>query len=100
LVILSVKHSMPKRNYFSKHTRQSGDGAIKIVMPYSYGKSVPRGGSLEACLCKNELTYSRKCCEGYLINQGIGNITGTVVVVAVGNPWSSAFSNAFGPLTP
>ena len=89
---------MPKRNYFSKHTRQAGDGAIKIVMPYSYGKSVPRGGSLQACLCKNELTYSRKCCEGYLINQGIGSITGYFPSPL--NPWSSAFSNAFGPLNP
>ena len=65
-------------------------------MPYSYGKAVPRGGSLQACLCKDELTYSRKCCEGYLINQGIGVITG---VAQFGNPWSNGFSDAFGPLS-
>ena len=69
-------------------------------MPYSYGKAVPRGGSLQACLCKDALTYSRKCCEGYLINQGIGSITGyfppSVLIEA--SPWSTAFSQAFGPL--
>ena len=27
-----------------------------------------------ACLCEDEDTYSIKCCEGYIINQGIGNI--------------------------
>lgn len=64
-------------------------------MPYSYGKAVPRGGSLEACLCKDRLTYSRKCCEGYLINQGIGNITGTPTTPTV-TAWSSGFSSGFG----
>ena len=88
---------MVKKNYISKATRHSGDGSIKIAMPYSYGKAVPRGGSLQACLCKDALTYSRKCCEGYLINQGIGSITGTVVT-RVGRPWSSGFSSAFGPV--
>ena len=89
---------MVKKNYISKSTRHSGDGSIKIAMPYSYGKAVPRGGSLQACLCKDALTYSRKCCEGYLINQGIGNITGTLVTT-IGNSWSSGFSSAFGPIT-
>jgi hypothetical protein len=27
------------------------------------------------CLCKNG-TYSRKCCNGKMINQGIGSLTG------------------------
>jgi len=31
-----------------------------------------------ACLCKNN-TYSRKCCDGSLRAQGIGNITKTVL---------------------
>jgi hypothetical protein len=96
---------MVKKNYISKATRHSGDGSIKIVMPYSYGKAVPRGGSLQACLCKDALTYSRKCCEGYLINQGIGSITGffpppVPPVPQVGRPWSAGFSSAFGPLDP
>ena len=30
--------------------------------------------SKRACLCDNG-TYSRKCCEGNIINQGIGSVT-------------------------
>lgn len=37
------------------------------------GRNVPRGNR-RSCLCKNG-RYSRKCCKGYLLNQGIGNIT-------------------------
>ena len=85
-----------KKSFISKHTRNPNNGDIRLISPYSYGKAVPRGGSLQACLCKDRLTYSRKCCEGYLINQGIGNITG---VAQFGNPWSNGFSSAFGPLS-
>lgn len=35
------------------------------------GLSSPKN-SRRGCLCKDSNTYSRKCCEGYLINQGIG----------------------------
>jgi len=28
-----------------------------------------------ACLCRDRDTYSRDCCEGDYINQGIGSIT-------------------------
>lgn len=37
--------------------------------------SSPRG-SRRACLCKDGRTYSRKCCDGELINQGIGSLSG------------------------
>lgn len=37
--------------------------------------SSPRG-SRRACLCKDGRTYSRKCCDGELINQGIGPLSG------------------------
>jgi len=37
--------------------------------------SSPRG-SRRACLCKDGRTYSRKCCDGELINQGIGALEG------------------------
>lgn len=30
--------------------------------------------SKRACLCDNG-TYSRKCCKGNMINQGIGSVT-------------------------
>ena len=33
-----------------------------------------QSGSRKACLCKEENTYSRECCDGSLWSQGIGNI--------------------------
>jgi hypothetical protein len=63
---------------------------IPLDMPYSYGRAVPRNG-LYACLCADKNTYSRKCCKGYLINQGIGNIYGTTQF----RSFSEAFNNAF-----
>tara|TARA_R100001463_G_scaffold23695_2_gene56642 strand:+ start:3339 stop:4892 length:1554 start_codon:yes stop_codon:yes gene_type:complete len=36
--------------------------------------SSPRG-SRRACLCKDGATYSRRCCDGELINQGIGSVS-------------------------
>ena len=42
--------------------------------------SSPKGGGIRACLCRNG-TYSRKCCDGSLQAQGIGNITRVSVVV-------------------
>jgi hypothetical protein len=33
-------------------------------------------GSKRGCLCKDKLTYSRKCCDGSLWAQGIGPTTG------------------------
>jgi hypothetical protein len=35
--------------------------------------SSPKSGGIRSCLCKNN-TYSRKCCDGSLQAQGIGNI--------------------------
>ena len=34
--------------------------------------------SQRACLCKNKNTYSRKCCDGSLWAQGIGQISRTI----------------------
>ncbi len=76
---------------------ENGFRDIPLTMPYSYGLAVPRNG-LMACLCADKNTYSRKCCKGYLINQGIGNIYGTGVQEEE-NPWSPAFNQqAFGPI--
>lgn len=36
-------------------------------------RTSPKGSS-RGCLCKDENTYSRKCCDGSLWSQGIGNI--------------------------
>lgn len=30
------------------------------------------------CLCKDSNTYSRNCCKGDIVNQGIGNIGGKI----------------------
>jgi hypothetical protein len=38
-------------------------------------RSSPQGGGTRACLCKDTLKYSRKCCDGTLWAQGIGQIT-------------------------
>ena len=58
---------------------------------YSFGKSSPREGSKLACLCKNRLTYSRLCCRGLLIEQGIGS----TIVPYVARAFSNGFSNGF-----
>jgi len=38
-------------------------------------RSSPKPGGNRACLCKNG-KYSRKCCDGSLQAQGVGNVTG------------------------
>jgi hypothetical protein len=43
-----------------------------VTPSYSSPKSSGRG-----CLCKDENTYSRKCCDGSLWAQGIGSINRT-----------------------
>ena len=53
---------------------------------HSYGRAVPRS-SMEACLCADKQTYSKKCCKGYLINQGIG--------ITISAPTTRAFSSGF-----
>lgn len=55
------------------------------------GLSSPKNDR-RACLCLDKNTYSRSCCDGLLIQQGIGSITSTRV--ALGG-FSSAFSNGF-----
>ena len=32
----------------------------------------PKGGN-RACLCEDGKTYSKQCCKGKLINQGVGS---------------------------
>lgn len=39
----------------------------------TYSRTSPRE-SRRACLCAKRDTYSRKCCKGRMINQGIGYI--------------------------
>jgi hypothetical protein len=44
--------------------------------------SSPQGGN-RACLCKDGKTYSKDCCKGELINQGVGSLVqqGTSVII-------------------
>lgn len=46
-----------------------------IYIGPTQGLSSPKN-SRRACLCIHTNTYSRKCCNGALIEQGIGNIDG------------------------
>lgn len=55
------------------------------------GKSSPKN-SRRGCLCLDSNTYSRRCCGGALMQQGIGNIQSPSV--ALGG-FSSGFSNGF-----
>ncbi|MFM7859596.1 MAG: hypothetical protein ACKO96_48635, partial [Flammeovirgaceae bacterium] len=57
------------------------------------GRSSPKNNR-RACLCVASNTYSRRCCNGYLINQGIGNIQQSEpgVVGAFSDGFSDGFS--------
>ena len=57
------------------------------------GLSSPKN-SRRACLCLDKDTYDVKCCNGALMEQGIGVIQGTGIVVASGG-FSSGFSSGF-----
>jgi len=35
----------------------------------------PKAGSQRGCYCKGKNTYDKKCCNGTLWAQGVGNIT-------------------------
>lgn len=39
----------------------------------TYGLAVPFSNNNQGCLCIDGKTYNKKCCGGYLKNQGIGN---------------------------
>ena len=62
-----------------------------IYIGPTQGLSSPKNSRM-ACLCINTNTYSRKCCKGYLINQGIGS---TISPYPSGGGFSIGFSNGF-----
>jgi hypothetical protein len=55
------------------------------------GKSSPKN-SRRGCLCVDTNVYSRKCCNGALIEQGIGQTQSPTVVLG---GFSSGFSSGF-----
>lgn len=67
-----------------KYTSKNSNGL-------TLGKSSPKN-SRRGCLCPDGLTYSTDCCDGMLINQGIGNITG---VFEEKGSFSNGFSDGF-----
>jgi hypothetical protein len=82
---------LPKR-YFSKLLEPATQEIGDTTEP-TWGLAVPRKGSKTACLCVDGQTYSRKCCERRLWNQGIGKTQGEALPIeAFKHP---SFSNAF-----
>ena len=63
---------------------------IGPTLSYASPKNNRRG-----CLCLNEDRYGRDCCNGHLMEQGIGNINGTIETVVVVGAFSSGFSSGF-----
>lgn len=60
------------------------------VLGPTRGQAVPRNGR-QGCLCLDTNTYSRECCKGLLINQGIGQTQSAPVTLG---SFSTAFSSA------
>jgi hypothetical protein len=58
------------------------------------GLSSPKN-SRRACLCLNEDTYDVRCCQGALMQQGIGVIQGTGAPVQNIGAFSDGYSDGF-----
>jgi len=75
--------------------RGKGAGALinsGIYIGPTRGLSSPKN-SRRGCLCLHSNTYSRKCCNGALLEQGIGVIQGTQI--HNGGAFSDGFSDGF-----
>jgi hypothetical protein len=81
---------MPTPSYLARFVATSG-----VYIGPTQGKSSPKNNR-RACLCIHSNTYSRKCCDGALIQQGIGS---TQVPSVVLGAFSSGFSNGFDILS-
>jgi hypothetical protein len=76
--------------------RGKGAGALinsGIYIGPTQGLSSPKN-SRRSCLCTHTNTYSRKCCNGNLIAQGVGVIESPANFANRG-AFSSGFSNGF-----
>lgn len=76
---------------YSRKLRKSRVSGLYIGP--TLGLSSPKN-SRRGCLCLNSNTYSVNCCDGYLINQGIGPTQGIRTIPALG-AFSLGFSNGF-----
>ena len=81
---------MPTPAYLARFKATSG-----IYLGPTRGKSSPKNNR-QACLCANSNTYSRKCCDGALIQQGIGSTQSPPVTLGA---FSSGFSSGFNILS-
>jgi len=79
---------MPTPAYSNNQRKNSG-----IWLGPTVGKSSPKN-SRRACLCLDGRRYSRRCCDGFLINQGIGQTQSPARVAETGG-FSNGFSNGF-----
>lgn len=73
----------------SRRIRKGRESGISLGPTRSH--SSPKN-SRRGCLCLNQNTYSKECCKGYLMNQGIGKIQSTIVERGA---FSSGFSDGF-----
>lgn len=84
---------MPTPAYLARFKATSG-----VYLGPTRGKSSPKNNR-QACLCANSNTYSRKCCDGALIQQGIGQ-TQEPAHFATRGGFSVGFSDGFDIGTP
>jgi hypothetical protein len=61
---------------YSRSLRKRRETGIYIGP--TIGKSSPKN-SRRACLCLHSDTYSTECCDGYLMNQGIGQTESSII---------------------
>jgi hypothetical protein len=64
-----------------------------IYVGPTQGLSSPKNNR-RGCLCLNSNTYDRRCCNGALMEQGIGVIEAAQALVTYG-AFSDGFSNGF-----
>ena len=72
-------------------SRLRPDNMQGVYIGETRGRAVPRNNR-RGCLCPDENRYSRECCKGALIEQGIGQ---TQRPRPPRGAFSSGFSNGF-----
>lgn len=75
--------------------RQNNSG---VYFGPTKGLSSPKNNR-RGCLCMDTNTYDRRCCEGYLMQQGIGQIQSPNQFATRGS-FGTAFDNSFDIGTP
>jgi hypothetical protein len=72
-------------------SRLRPDKMSGVYLGETRGRAIPRRGN-RGCLCEDSNTYSKACCKGALIGQGIGQ---TQKPYPQKGAFSSGFSNGF-----